>query len=327
MNRRARAGLHAAGLFTLAVVCFATVSCRSHSRPLVAVIPETTAQELWESEHAGAERAAQTLGWSVYWNGPSREDDINRQIQIVNHAIKKGVAGIVLSPDHAVALITPIRSAMTAGIPVVIVGSPLSLATQKNLSFVVNDDNAMGTLAAQRLGPQLRSRDAVAVLGVYPGIVSLVERAKAFEDALRQSHPDVRIIERRSSSFGFAEAEESAEETIRANPDLRSIVGMNIVQTRAAYFALVATGMLGRITLVGCDQDLDLVRQMRAGAIDALVAEDTAAMGYDALQLLAAERNGHESWTKKLVPPVLITRENVDRPDIQQLLDMNWRVH
>ncbi|HSU20204.1 MAG TPA: hypothetical protein VLI45_10720, partial [Acidobacteriaceae bacterium] len=89
----------------------------------------------------------------------------------------------------------------------------------------------------------------------------------------------------------------------------------------------VATGMLGRITLVGCDQDLDLVRQMRAGAIDALVAEDTAAMGYDALQLLAAERNGHESWTKKLVPPVLITRENVDRPDIQQLLDMNWRVH
>lgn len=292
---------------------------------MVAVIPETTAQELWESEHAGAERAARALGWTLYWNGPSREDDIARQIQIVNNAIARRVAGIILSPDHAVALITPIRSAMNAGIPVVIVGSPLSLPAQENLSFVVNDDKAMGRLAANRLGAQLMPGDAVAVLGVYPGIVSLVERARAFEGALQESHPKVRLIERRSASFGFAEAEQTAEETIRANPDLRAILGTNIVQTRAAYFALLATGALGRIKLVGCDQDLDLVRQMRAGAIDALIAENTSAIGYEGVQLLAAQRSGHGSWANKVVAPVLITRDNVDRPEIQQLLDMNWR--
>lgn len=316
--------MHAA---LLAAACCAIVGCRAHKPPVIAVIPGTTAQEMWESEHAGAERAAQALGWTVYWNGPSREDDITRQIQLVNSAIARHVSGIVLSPDHAVALITPIRAAMSAGIPVVIVGSPLSLPAQQNLSFVVNDDKVMGKFAADRLGAQLKPGDSVAVLGVYPGIVSLVDRARAFEDALQQSNPKVRIIERRSGSFGFAEAEQIAEEAIRANPDLRAILGINIVQTRAAYFALLATGNLGRIALVGCDQDLDLVRQMRAGAIDALVAENTAKMGYDALQLLAAQRAGDRRWEMKRVAPVLITRQNVDRPEIQQILDMNWRVH
>lgn len=318
------AGLHAA---VLAGVFCVIVGCQAHTPPVVAVIPGTTAQEVWESEHAGAERAAQALGWTVYWNGPSREDDITRQIQLVDNAIARHVSGIVLSPDHAVALITPIRAAMSAGIPVVIVGSPLSLPAQQNLSFVVNDDTMMGRLAAGQLQARLKSGDYVAVLGVYPGIVSLVDRARAFEDALQLSHPKVRVIERRSASFGFAEAEQIAEETIRANPDLRAILGVNVVQTRAAYFALLATGKLGKITLIGCDQDLDLMRQMRAGAIDALIAENTSEMGYDALQLLAAQRAGDRRWEMKKVAPVLITRENVDNPEIQQILAMNWRAH
>ena len=321
MDSKVSAGLRAAAVLILPALCCALLGCRPHHAPTVAVIPETTAQELWESEHAGAERAAKALGWAVYWNGPSREDDIARQIQIVHNAIARRVTGIVLSPDHAVALITPIRSAMSAGIPVVIVGSPLSLPAQTNLSFVVNDDQAMGRLAAERVGTQVSPGSAVAVLGVYPGIVSQVERARAFERAMQESDPKVRIIERRSTSFGFAEAEQVAEETIRANPDLRAIVGTNIVQTRAAYFAMIATNTLGRIQLVGCDQDLDLVRQLRAGAIDALVAENTSVMGYDAVQLLAAQ---HGSKTK-LVAPVLITREDVDSPEIQQVLDMDWR--
>lgn len=323
MDSKRFSGLQAA---VLAAACCAVLGCRSHNPPVVAVIPGTTAQEIWESEHAGAERAAQALGWTVYWNGPSREDDIARQIQLVNNAVRRHVSGIILSPDHAIALITPIRAAMSAGIPVVIVGSPLNLPAQRNLSFVVNDDKTMGRLAAERMGTKLKPGDSVAVLGVYPGIISLVDRARAFEGALRTPHPKVRVIERRSASFGFAEAEQIAEETIRANPDLRAILGVNVVQTRAAYFALLATGNLGRIALIGCDQDLDLVRQMRAGAIDALIAENTSEMGYDALQLLDAQQAGDRRYEMKRIAPILITRENVDSPEIQQVLDMNWRV-
>lgn len=307
-------------------LCFALLSCRSPVAPLVAVIPETTAQELWESEHAGADRAARALGWNVYWNGPSREDDIARQIQLLNNAIARRVDGIVISPDHSLALVSSIRVALARGIPTVIVGSPLEIPPGANLSFVINDDDAMGRLAAARLQSRLSNGGTVAVLGVYPGILSLVHRADSFEESLRKAVPGVRIVERHSTSFESAEAEQTAEETIRANPDLRAILTLDIVQTRAAYTALTATGSLGRIVIVGCDQDLDLVRQLRAGVIDALVAQNTSVMGYDAVQLIAQARSGKSTGTSRLVAPVLITRENVDNPEVQQVLDMNWSV-
>ncbi len=308
-----------------ALICCALFSCRSARPPVIAVIPETTAQELWESEHAGAERAAHDLGWSIYWNGPSREDDVARQIQIVNSAIARQVAGLILSPDHAVALISPVRSALSQGIPTVIVGSPLGIPPGDKLSFVVNDDAAMGRMAAQRLQAHLRPGDRIAILGVNPNIIGLMERTSSIEISVHDMLPDVQVVERRSTSFDFAEAEETAEETIRAVPNLRAIVALNINETRAAYFALINTHALGRILLVGCDQDLDLVRQVRAGNIDALIAENTFIMGYDAVQFIASQRSGQPTVASQVVPPILVTRENVDQPEVQKVLDMNWR--
>jgi hypothetical protein len=64
---------------------FASGCTRSHSLT-VAVIPETTAQELWEVEHAGVASAAIGTNWEIYWNGPSREDDVDCRNQIRSKA-------------------------------------------------------------------------------------------------------------------------------------------------------------------------------------------------------------------------------------------------
>src|ERR1700722_17865371 len=203
------------GMLTTSVICCALVSCRATHPPVIAVVPETTAREVWESEHAGAEHAAHALGWSIYWNGPSREDDVARQIQIVNSAIARHVTGLILSPDHAVALISPVRSALALGIPTVILGTPLAIAPGGKLFFVTNDDAAMGRLATQPLLHHLKPGDMVAILGVNPNIIGQIERANAIEDSIQHTLPGVKVIERRSTSFAFSEAEETAEETVR----------------------------------------------------------------------------------------------------------------
>jgi ribose transport system substrate-binding protein len=291
------------------------------------VIPQTTAQELWESEHAGAHQAANRLGWSLYWNGPSRDDDVPRQIQLVHRVIERGAAGLILSPDHSVALIGPVREVLAAGIPVVLLGSPLALPADKNLSFVLNDESETGRLVTERLLPRLKPGDSVAVLGVNPAILALVDRAHAIESSLHTADPSLHLIERRSTSFGFDEAEETAEEVLRSNPGLRAIVTLDIHQTRAVYYALTRLGLEGRVLLIGCDQDLDLVRLLREGNIDAIVAENTFAMGTQAVQIIARLRKGQTAPERVVISPLLVTRDNVDRPDVQQVLDMNWSAH
>lgn len=313
------------GMLTASLMCSMLVSCRSNHPPVVAVVPETTAREVWESEHAGVEHAAHKLGWSIYWNGPSREDDVERQIQIVRSAIARHVTGLILSPDHAVALISPVRSALAQGIPTVILGSPLAIAPGGNLFFVTNDDDATGRLATQPLEHLLKAGDVVAVLGVNPNIIGQITRASAIEDSIQRTLPGVKVIERHSTSFAFSEAEETAEETIRTTPSLRAIIALDVNDTRAASFAVTGSHARSRIIIVGCDQDLDLVRQVRDGSIDALVAENTFVMGYDAIEIIASQHHGDSIQVKRTVLPILVTRENVDQPDVQQVLDMDWR--
>ena len=323
----ARSGIaRRCSLLAASLLLIVIPACKSLRQPVIAVVPQTTAQEVWESEHAGVESAAQALNWDVYWNAPSREDDFPRQIQIVNAAIDRKVSGLILSPDHAVALISPVRSALARGIPTVIVGSPLGTSPGGNLVFVVNDDAATGRLAAERASQYLKPGDAVAILGVNSSILGSIERTDAFEASLRQRIPAVRVIERRSTSFSFAEAEETAEETIRSVPGLRVILTLNINQTRAADGALREERYPGKILLIGCDQDLDLMHHLRSGGIDAVIAENTYEMGYDAVHIIHQLRMGERTDAKVVVEPVLVTRENIDSAAVQHVLDMNWRV-
>jgi hypothetical protein len=54
--------------------------------PIVAIIPETTAHELWESEHAGVAATIAGTPWRTYWNGPSSEDQVVQQIALVQQS-------------------------------------------------------------------------------------------------------------------------------------------------------------------------------------------------------------------------------------------------
>jgi hypothetical protein len=67
--------------------------------PIVAIIPETTAQELWESEHAGVAPTIAGTPWGTYWNGPSSEDQVAQQITLVQHTESIHAAGLILAPD------------------------------------------------------------------------------------------------------------------------------------------------------------------------------------------------------------------------------------
>ena len=98
--------------FGIAAVCLIglmlAIGCRRDHKPMVAVIPRTTALILWEAEHAGAETAAHREGLTVYWNAPTREDDVERQISLIQRVVAAGARGLVLAPDQALALMVPV---------------------------------------------------------------------------------------------------------------------------------------------------------------------------------------------------------------------------
>jgi ribose transport system substrate-binding protein len=292
---------------------------------LVAVIPETTAQELWESMHAGVASAARGTRWHAYWNGPSSEDEVAQQIALVQHAEAIHAAGLILAPDHPLALTTVVRHVLGRGIPTVIVASGMPLEPQANLGFVLNDDEAAGELAARYLATTLKGHGTVALLGNNTAIQSAAARAAAFSHTLATDFPGIRLIAQFQGSFRMGEAEQQTEEVLRNNPDIVALVTIGITQTRGSMLALHRLRPQGGIALLAFDQDLDLMYSLRHGDLNALIAQNTFEMGRRAMQMIERTHRGEPMPAITRVAPVLITPGNIDTPEVQQVLSMDWR--
>ena len=308
--------------WSVAILLLLTESfgCRRPQKPMIAVIPETTAQEAWESAHSEASRIAATWNWDTFWNGPSREDDLRRQIQIVDEEVDRGAAGIILAPDHAVALISPVRAAVAKNIPVAIIDNPLAAFPKEDVLFVLNDHVATGRMAANRVSRYLKGKhNEVAIIGVHPSFLGTITIADTFKRALQQYDPDISIVEQRTT-LGFSEAESSADELLQKKPKLRAIVTLNAVQTRAVYDALSRAKLTGKIALIGCEQDFDTIYRVRTGEIDSIIAIDTRTMVRDAMQWIHERRRGAVTSETIIVEPRLVTKQNVDSSDMQHIL-------
>jgi ribose transport system substrate-binding protein len=299
------------------LLLLALSGCRPQP-PTIAVIPRATGVGLWETERVGAKAAAHQIGYQIYWNAPSREDDIERQISLVERVVRNRVQGLVLAPDHTLALMTPVRRAIAQGIPVVIVSSPLSIPPGGKLIYIVNDEEQVGYMAAMRVGKILNGRGTVAVVGINPSISGMTSRLRSFEQNLSTHFPNISIADQRTDFFNSAQAQQAVEEILDAHPRLDAIVALNAMSMRGAYFALGQRHALMKIKIVGCDQDF--LPPLRTGEVDSVIIENTYEMGYEAIMSIDALRQGKSVPPFIKLSPILVTKENLGQPAISRLL-------
>ena len=315
-------------LLLATISCALNLGCRSSNSRTIAVIPRTTATELWESVHKGAEEAGRETGFRIYWNAPSRDDDIERQIEMVERVIDDRPAGLVLAPDHYLALVGSVRHALSRKIPIVLISSSLSVPPGKGLSYILNDEHEMGRLAALRVGMLLKDKRkaTVGIVGLERDAMSNIVRAQSFESALHAKFPQISIVARETGSSNIAELQQVTRQMLIDNPRLDALLSLDVVATTGSLSVLRAMRKMGSLKLIGCDQDQDLILFLRQGEIDSIVVQDSNEMGARAVRWIAARTRGESIPDKVEITPVLVTGSNIDTPEVQRLLSANWRL-
>lgn len=297
----------------------------AHYRNVISAVPRDTAEALYVTEHAGLAEAAGRNHISIYWNGPRGGDDTQQQIVLAKRAVDEGDMGLVLSPNTPFALNTVIQRALAHGVPVVVLGSAISLPPSANLSLVINDEQQSGRLAAERIQALLHGEGEIAMAGVDPMSPGTTDRANAFERWISQIAPHVHIVSKLVGTFTFGQAEMAVEEVIEAHPHLAAVYALNVPATRGAVAALRTSRREASIRIIGSDQTLDLLFLLREGAIDSLVIQDMRGMGAQAVENIVAAREHRKVAAVTRYEPVLLRRANIDSEPIQQMLKMDWR--
>jgi ribose transport system substrate-binding protein len=323
---------HNLNLLWLACPVFAVLpwatSCSSHPRLNVAVIPRTDGIMPWEPAHTGAEAASDRTGVFVYWNAPTREDDVQAQIALVDRVVLDKFQGLVLAPDQSLALITPVRRALAHGIPTVIIGSPLPIAPGGNLSYILNDDEAGGRMGADRVGRILSGHGTIAILGINSDVAGIMTRARALEAHLADHYPGVHIVDKRMGSFNVPHEQQVAEDTLRSNPKLDAIISLMSTTTDGVMAALGNAPDKVGVKVIGFDSadTLGSPPFAQRPALDCVIQMDSRSLGEQGVELIHARLIGQPVPTLVYLQPKLITRENANSPEIRQMLSMDFKL-
>lgn len=284
----------------------------------IAVIPKGTTHSFWNSVLAGARKAAKEQNVEIFWTGPDREGDREKQIQIVEDFIVKKVAGIVLAPTDAGALVPVVERAAAAGIPVVIIDSDIE--TDKRVSFVATDNYAGGALAAKRMGKILGGKGKVAVIKYMAGSASTTARENGFMETLKKEFPDIELVEARYGMDTVETALSAAEDVLTRHKELDGIFACNESTSRGTLRALESQGRADAVKMIGFDAADALIKGLQAGRIDALVVQNPQAMGYKGVGSVVAAIKGDRVKARIDTGVELVTRDRLSSPEIRALI-------
>jgi len=307
------------GFIALAVCALVLLaSCEKRKKKVIAVIPKGTSHPFWLSVEAGARAAGGELGVEVLWNGPATELDYSRQIQIVDAMIARKVDGIAVAAAERKALVQPIDRAVAAGIPVTIFDSGLD--SQNYMTFVATDNYEAGRMAGRKMAELVGGQGKLAMVLHSTGSFSTMERERGFEDAIAGEFPKIRIVARQYGMSDRARSRAVAENFLAVHPGLDGIFCSTEPSSTGASLALKARGLAGKVRFVAFDSADGMIEDLRQGVIHAMVVQDPFRIGYEAVRTIAGKLNGQTPPKRIDLNARLITRPDLDQPEVRKLL-------
>jgi ribose transport system substrate-binding protein len=294
----------------------AAASCNRNRKKVIGVVPQGRSHMFWQTIHAGANKAGLENGVEILWNAPLTETDYNGQLQIVDSMINRHVDAIALSPIDKKAMVSAVERAVKQGIPVIIFDTGVD--TDVFTARVATDNYGAGQMAAARMGKILEGKGKVIMVACQPGAASSIAREQGFEDAIKK-FPGIEVVDKRFGWSDFAKSLQVAENMLTAHPEATGVFASN--ETGSVGSSQAVKGRQRKLALVGFDYSPTLLEDLRDGVIDSLVVQNPFQMGYQAVMLAVTKLKGGTPKKLNDLPPRLVTRENLNNPDVQAQLN------
>ena len=288
-----------------------------------AIILKTTSTAFWKAMYDGIADyiAAEGLNADLY-TASSDTDDAG-QLAIVENCINTGeYAGIAIAPCNSTTLVSAVKLANDAGIPVVNIDERFNVDEMKAqgatcVGFVSSDNQAIGYMGAEYISSLIEKGSQVAVVEGIAGNTSSEERKTGATNAFNDC--GMEIIASVACNWDMQTAMDTVATWCLQYPDLKAIYCCNDGMAAGARQAVAASGL--DIKVCGTDGDADAILAVAGEATDgvsmtATVAQDPATIGVTCVKTLIAAVKDPASYPasaepeKTPVDAILVTAEN-----------------
>jgi len=237
----------------------------------IAVITPGHDNPFFKAEAEAASARARELGYEPVVN--AHDDDANRQDQLVEVAIARRVAAIVLDNAGADASVAAVRKAKDAGVPTILIDREINVTGVAAAQIVSNNYQGAG-LAAEEFVRLLGEKGRYIELVGRESDTNAAVRSRGFHDVL-DKYPDLKLVARQSANWDQREAFQKMETLIQGNRDIAGVIAGNDTMALGAMAALQGAGRK-QVVVVGFDGSPDAIASIQAGGIKATVLQPAA---------------------------------------------------
>lgn len=269
-------------LSMLAVGAMLAAGCARHStKEVYYLISANQALPYWQTAAAGFKQAAAQYKVTARVDGPDGYD-AQAEADALQKAIGAKPAGILISVADAGALQPGINAAVSAGIPVITVDS--DAAGSRRLYFIGTNNLEAGRLGGREVLAKLGGKGNV-VFFTLAGQPNTEERLKGFKDVF-ETRPEMKIVGVVDIKSDPQTAFDSVQQYLALTGDkkINAFVCLDSASGKPVSDA-VERGKGGQI-VVAWDVNPDTLNAIKAGTIDATVAQKPYTMGYVGLKAL-----------------------------------------
>lgn len=107
-----------------------------------------------------------------------------------------------------------------------------------------------------------------------------------------QSYSGARIVAVVRSKTGTLSGEESASSLLRANPGVNALFCSSSLDTTGAAQVVVDMNLVGKVLIVGADENEEIRRYIEKGVVTASIVRDSRRIGEDAVKAFASMKAG-----------------------------------
>ena len=249
----------------------------------------------------GAKKAANDLGLEL--TIVDAGDDVTKQTSDIEDLVSKNISVLIVNPVDSDAVTGAVEAAMAKGVKVISVDRAVNGV---EIDCQIASDNVAGAeLATQYIVDTLGEGIKVAELQGVPGASAAIDRGQGFHNI---ADAKMTVVASQTANFNRTEGMTVMENMLQANGDIQAVFAANDEMALGAAEAVAGAGK--DVLIVGFDATDDAVEAIKAGKMDATIAQQPALIGATAVQNAAKLIGGEGIPASIPVEVTLITAAN-----------------
>jgi ribose transport system substrate-binding protein len=272
-------------------------------------IQGVSGDQFYITMQCGAQAEAAKLGVTVKTQGPQKFDP-TLQKPVLDSVVATKPDAIMIAPTDVTAMQAPLQAAAAQGIKIILVDT-----TTKDPSYassaIASDNEAGGKAAFEAIKALNPNGGKVMMMSVDPGISTTDARAKGFEDAVK-ADSKFDYVGIQYSHDDPATASNLMGSALQKNPDIVGVFATNLFAAEGSANGVKQAGKTDTVKIVSFDAGPNQVKDLNAGTIQALVAQQPGTIGQYGVDMAVAALDGGTVTPKIQTGSSIITKNNIN---------------